>query len=264
MRPTPDNFAARYGPWAVVAGASEGLGAAFAHALAARGMHLVLLARRAELLGEVATQVATSHGAQARTLSIDLVDPDFPAALAEATADLEIGVGVFNAAFSPIGGFLERPQEDLLRIVDLNVRAPILFARALAPGMQKRGRGALVLMSSLSGLQGSPRIATYAASKAFNTVFAEGLWGELREAGVDVLASCAGAIRTPGYAESAGRDAPGTLDPDQVAEETLAGLGSGPRVVPGRVNRLASFFMSRLLPRATAIRIMAANTKDLS
>ena len=199
-----------------------------------------------------------------RTLAVDVADPHVADALAVAAADLEIGVLVYKAAFSPIGDFLELPVDELLRVVDVNVRAPVVFVRALVPAMLERRRGAVVLMSSLAGLQGSPRISTYAASKAFNTILAEGLWGELHRSGIDVLASCAGAIRTPRYAERSVRDAPGTLDPSEVAEQTLAALGRAPRVVPGALNRIASFLMGRVLPRKTAVRMMAANTRDLT
>lgn len=264
MASRPADFATRYGPWAAVAGASEGLGAAFAKALAARGLHLLLLARRGEVLDALAGELRARRGVEVRTLAIDLADPALADALAEATRDLEVGVAVYNAAYSPIGAFVELPPQDLLRVADVNVRGPICFVRALAPAMALRRRGAIVLMSSLAGLQGAPRIATYAATKAFNAILAEGLFGELRPHGIDVVASLAGAIRTPSYAASAGRDAPGTLDPEEVAEATLAALGRGPRVVPGRVNRLASLLTGRLLPRRLAIRLMAANTKELS
>lgn len=264
VRSGPVDFVARYGPWAAVAGASEGLGAAFAEALAARGSSLLLLARRADVLGELARRIREQRGVEVRTLAIDLADPELASALAEASRDLPVGVAVYNAAFSPVGSFLEIPPSDLLRVVDVNVRGPVVFLRTLAPGMLARRRGALVLMSSLAGLQGSPRIATYAASKAFDTILAEGLFGELQPRGIDVVAACAGAIRTPGYAAVSRRDAPGTLDPAEVAERTLAALGKGPRVVPGRVNRLASFFTGRLLPRRAAIRLMAANTRELT
>ncbi len=261
------DFRARYGPWAVVAGASEGLGAAFADALAARGLNLLLVARRAGLLAELAGRIQAEHGVEARPLAQDLADPGAATALAGASAALEVGTLVYNAAFSPIGNFLELPPEDLMRVVDLNVRGPVGLVRQLAPAMRARRRGAIVLMSSLAGIQGSPRIAAYAASKAFNTILAEGLWGELVGDGIDVIASCAGAIRTPGYletSEASAREAPGTLDPAEVAEQTLAALGRGPRVVPGWINRIASVLTGRVLPRRAAVRLMAANTKDLS
>ena len=258
------DFSTRYGQWAVVAGASEGLGAAFADALAARGMNLLLLARRAEMLEEVARRIHDEWRVEVRPLAIDVASPNLSTALTRASADLEIGIIVYNAAFAPIGPFLDLREEDLFQTVDVNIRGPIIFIRSLVPPMVERRRGAVVLMSSLSGLQGAPRIATYAASKAFNTILAEGLWHELRPNGIEVLASCAGAIRTPGYAETSSKDAPGTLDPAEVAEKTLRALGRGPRFVPGIINKLAAVIMERLLPRRGAVGLMAANTRDLS
>lgn len=264
MDASSSDFSTRYGAWAAIAGASEGLGAAFARSLAARGQKLLLMARREHLLDALAKEIREQRGVDVRTLALDLVDPTLAEALARETRELEVGVAVYNAAYSPIGTFLELPLEELLRVADVNVRGPIAFVRALAPAMARRRRGAVVLMSSLAGLQGAPRIATYAASKAFNTILAEGLFAELEPLGIDVVASLGGAIRTPGYEARADRDAPGTLDPEEVAETTLAALGRGPRVVPGLVNQLASFLTGRLLPRRVAIRLMAANTKDLT
>ena len=264
MPPDERNFCSRYGPWAVVVGASEGLGEAFARQLAARGLNLLLLARRANLLGEVEKKIRDEQGTRVRSLSIDVADPELGTKLANATRDLEVGMLVYNAAFAPIGPFVERSEAELRQVVDVNVAGPLIALHQLLPPMCERGRGGVVLMSSLSGLQGSPRIATYAASKAFNTILAEGLWGELEEHGIDALASCAGAINTPNYAETSQKTAPGTLDPEEVARRTLDALGRGPRVVPGWVNRIASVFMGRLLPRTAAVRLMAANTKDLS
>ena len=120
-------------------------------------------------------------------------------------------------------------------------------------------------MSSLAGTQGSPKIASYAASKAFNTTLAEGIWHELKKHRIDVLASCAGAIRTPGYNNARNaKDAPGTLNADQVVAETLNALDKGPTIIPGFTNKLAHFFMGRLFPRKLAISIMDKNTKNLT
>lgn len=258
------DFVAKYGPWAVVAGASEGLGAAFAEALAARGLNLLLFARRSVALNAVAEELRNRFGIQVRVEACDLSRDDLSLWLETITADVDVGLAVYNAAHAPVGEVLARPVADLLRVVDVNVRAPLVMVRTLAPRMAARGRGGIVLMSSLAGFQGAPRIATYAASKAFNTVLGEGLWHELRQQGVDVVVSAAGAIRTPGFAKAAGKDAPGTLDANAVAAETLNALGHGPVVVPGSVNRLARFVLGRLVPRRTAISIFASSTKDLS
>ena len=262
---TPSSFAAKYGPWAIVAGASEGLGAAFAAALAARGMNLILLARRAEVLAAVADDLRARFTVEVRPEACDMARPDLAQGLAALTADVNVGLGVYNAAFATMGDLHERPMDDLMRVVDVNVRAPMIFARTLAPAMVARGRGGLVLMSSLAGFQGAPNIAAYAASKAFNTTLGESLWSELTPLGVDVTVCCAGAIRTPGYAAAAaGADAPGTLDASRVAEDALNGLGRGPVVIPGATNKIARFLLGRVLSRRGAIGLMAQNTRKLT
>lgn len=254
----------RYGRWALVAGASEGLGAAFAAQLARRGMHLVLIARRGHLLKELGEQLTEEHGIQIRALVLDLADPTFPETLADAVAGLDLGVVIYNAAYVPVGPFVDTEEDAIERAVDVNVRGPLRLLRALLPIMRDRGRGAVVLMSSLAGLQGSPHVSTYAATKAFNAILAEGLWYELRQHGVEVAVCCAGAMRTPGYNRSFDRDVPGMLSPDEAAHRTLDALGKGPRLVPGLINRLSAQLMSRLLPRRTVIRLIARNTRHIT
>lgn len=248
----------------MIAGASEGLGAAFAEGLARRGLNVVLLARRADLLAQVASSLAAAHGVETRAVACDLASPDLAAQLAGAFDDLDVGVAVYNAAYSFIAPLADRPLGDALRVIDVNVRGPVIFAHAVLPGMLARRRGALVLMSSMAGSQGVPRLSMYAASKAFTTVLGEGLWHELAPRGIDVVTSCAGAIRTPNYASTGGRDAPGTLDPAAVVDATLDALGDGPLVVPGAVNKLANFVMRRVMPRTGAIAIMAKSVAGLS
>ncbi len=255
-------FLERYGQWAVVAGASEGLGLAFASALAARKLNVMLLARREDALKQAASTIRQAHGVETIALPCDLSSPSFSRELTLATRDLEVGIGVYNAAYSFIGETFARPLEDALRVVDVNCSAPLRFAHALVPKMIERKRGGLVLLSSLAAFQGSPRLAPYAASKAFNLVLAEGLWSELRDQGVDVIASCPGATRTPNYLKTTKNEAPGTLDSSVVAEQTLDALGGGPSVIPGTVNKLAAFFLA-MLPRTSAVSIMRKSTANL-
>lgn len=257
-------FPARYGAWAVVAGASEGLGAAFAAELAARGMNLLLIARRGNLLEQLAGQLQARHGVQVRCLVLDLADPACAGMVVEAVDGLETGVLIYNAAFVPIGPFLDLPYEKIDQAVDVNVRGPLALVHALAPGMCERGRGAVLLMSSLAGLQGAPHLATYSASKAFNIMLAEALWDELREQGIDVSVCCSGAVPTPGYEQFSDRNAPGMLPAAEVVRRTLDALGRGPRFVPGAVNSLVALLMSRLLPRKTAIGMIAKGTRRLT
>ena len=257
-------FKDKYGPWALVAGASEGLGAAFAVSLAQRGLNLVLIARRQEVLATLASELRTAYSIEVHCHAFDLSDTQRLQSELD-TIQQEIGLLVYNAAYAPIDYFTDLETNQLLNIADVNVRAPLVLTKYFSRNMLARGKGGIVLMSSLSGSQGSPKIATYAATKAFNTVLAEGLWSEMRHSGVDVIASCAGAIRTPGYIASENeKEAPGTLDASEVAEQTLAALGSGPTIVPGKTNKLAHFFMTRLLSKKRAIAIMDNNTKSLS
>jgi hypothetical protein len=227
-------------------------------------MHLVLIARRKALLEARAEELRRLFTVEVRCLELDLGAPDLASKLSSAVSDLEVGVAVYNAARAPVGDFAIADPASLLNAVDVNVRGPVALVRALVPAMIARKRGAFLLMSSLAGNQGAPRIATYAASKAFTTVLAEGLWYELGEKGIDVVVCCAGAIRTPGYAATAGKDAFGTLDAEVVVERALRALGRGPRVIPGVVNRVASWVMNRILPRRVVIGIMAGATRDLA
>jgi short-subunit dehydrogenase len=254
----------RYGRWGVVAGASEGLGAAFATALAARGHDLVLLARREAVLTALAEELKGKHQVNVRILACDLADPSFATSLRGITDDLDVGIGIYNAAYSFIAPLLDKPVEEALRVVDVNCRGPLLFTHAIAPGMVARKRGGLVLMASIAGFTGSASLAAYAATKAFNIVLGQSLWVELKPHGIDVLTSCAGAIRTPNYARTGMREAPGTMDASEVAESTLVALGGGPVYVPGLVNKMAAVMLGRLLTRRRALKIMSDASSGLS
>lgn len=195
--PRKKGFPERYGRWALVAGASQGLGAAYARALADRGMNLLLVARRRELLDSLSEEMRRQHGIETLCLDGDLASPLFTDKLRAAISDLDLGLLVYNAAHAPVGDFAAASDADLLRVVDVNVRGPVTLLHMVLPSMVARKRGAIVLMSSLAGDQGSPRLAAYAASKAFNRVLAEGLWRELKGKGIDVIACCTGPSARP-------------------------------------------------------------------
>lgn len=257
------SFRNKYGPWAVVAGASEGLGAAFARALAGRGLNVLLLARRADALAEVAASIGGA--VEVRCATLDLGAADLAERLQALTAELDVGLCVYNAAAAHVGPFLAQSLADKQRIIDVNCRGPLIAAHVLGERMARRGRGGLLLMSSLTAFWGSPLIATYGATKAFNLSLGEALWFELGPQGVDVLACCAGATRTPGFLRSlGGRRGPWSMTPEAVAEEALAALGGPPSMVPGVTNKLASQLLRRLLPRRSAVAIMGSETAKLN
>jgi len=254
------NFREQYGKWAVVAGASEGLGAAYAEELASRGLNLVLVARRSEVLQLLAAELSTKYEVETKIIVQDLSAPDAAEQIVRNIIDLEIGLLVYNAAFSAIGPFLEHPLEGHLREIHTNAFTPLKLVYLLAQQMLERRRGGILLMSSLSAFQGSAYISTYSATKAFNIVLAEGLWEEWREQGVDVLVCVSGAVKTPNYIASEPEPTGGlgdmTMNPEPVVREALNALGKRPYVIPGRVNRLASFIMRHLLPRKVAVQFM--------
>ena len=254
------SFQTKYGKWAIVAGASEGLGAAYAEELASRGLNLVLVARRLELLQSLASSLSAKYKVEVKTIVQDLSAPDAAEQLVRNTIDFEIGLLIYNAAFSAIGPFLERSLDDHLKEIHTNAFTPLKLIYLIAQQMLERKRGGIVLMSSLSAFQGSAYISTYSATKAFNIVLAEGLWEEWREQGVDVLVCVSGAVSTPNYIASEPERTGGigdmTMNPEQVVHDALNALGKGPYVIPGRVNRLASFVMRHLLPRKVAVQFM--------
>jgi short-subunit dehydrogenase len=249
-------FRARYGPWALVAGASEGLGAEFATQLAARGLHLVLVARREDMLHSLASDLEGRYGVEARAVPLDLARDDAGTALVERTAGIDVGMLVFNAALSAIGPFLDTSLDTHLTELQINCRGPLVLTHTFGRQMLARRRGGMIVMSSLSATMGSALIANYAATKAYNLVLAEGLWDELRSGGVDVLACCPAVVSTPNYVASAPHGSRSAMAPRVVVEHTLAALGREPSVIPGAANRLSAFALRRLLPRKSTISLM--------
>ncbi len=245
---TEVNWPERYGAWAIIAGGSEGIGRAFAERLAARGLNLILLARSTDKLADAAEACRRYPGITVVTAAIDLTAPELPQRLAEIGEGRQIGLVVYNAgAVHGASLLLDEPFEKAMGLIRLNCVGPLTFVREFAPAMVSRGRGAIILVSSLSGLAGSGYIAGYAAAKAYENALAESLWIELGQSGVDVLGLVSGATDTPAMARSGmrwGGDDTATgfvpMDPFAVADEGLANLGNGPLVVAGAANKAAA------------------------
>ncbi|GAA2483183.1 SDR family NAD(P)-dependent oxidoreductase [Streptomyces thermolineatus] len=225
-----------YGPWAVVAGGSEGVGASFARLLAQSGINLVLIARKPGPLEQTAAEVE-ALGVEVRTLALDLLSPGASEAIAEATADLDVGLLIFNAGANTHGGeFVESDPADVQKVIDLNITSQLQLSRHFGARLKARGRGGLMLVGSLAGYLGHENMSIYAAAKAFSRVFAEGLWLELKPHGVHVLELVLGVTRTPAMERAGLRmDLPGlkVAEPDDVAAEGLEHLPHGPVHVAG-------------------------------
>jgi uncharacterized protein len=228
--------ASKYGPWAVIAGGSEGVGAEFARQLAAEGINLVLIARKPGPL-EVTARECREIGAEVRAVALDLVEPESTSRIIAATAGLQVGLLVYNAGANTCSApFLDADLEEFHRVIDLNVMRMLDLVHHFAKPMKSRRRGGILLVGSVAGTHGSVCQSVYTGVKAFGRLFAESLWIELRDYGVDVLELVLGVTRTPAM-ERVGLnfDVPGLAisEPADVAREGLTNLASGPVFIAG-------------------------------
>jgi uncharacterized protein len=249
--------AAKYGPWAVIAGGSEGVGASFAYQLAAQGMNLVLLARNAGPLAATAEAVRAAHGVEVRTAQVDLMADDMLDAVRAATDGLDVGMLVYNAgsAAGPVA-LIDQPVERAMGTIRLNVIGQTLLAQHFGRAMAARGRGGIVLVGSLGAIAGCKNLAVYSAVKAYTQTFCEGLWAEMRPHGVDVAALMIGRTRTPALERYELHENTGVAmaEPDDVVAYALASLSEGPVLVPP--DHQPGFAAMRAMPRRKAVEIM--------
>ncbi len=259
-------FAKHYGPWAVIAGGSEGVGAAFARKLAAHGINLVLIARKAEPLVELSKAITRESQVEVRAAPIDLTVPDVLDRVKALTNGLEVGLFIYNAGLEGgHGPFVERPLEAATQIIRLNVLGPTALCHYFGGEMRKRGRGGIILVGSLGGCAGGANVAAYAASKAYEQVLGEGLWYELKPHGVNVLSYVIGNTNTPAIARYGTRlEESGyfIMQPDDVAQEGLDHLEDGPTWFPGDTNR--AFAQALCTPdRRAATELLSAATSSV-
>ncbi|MFN8625922.1 MAG: SDR family NAD(P)-dependent oxidoreductase [Candidatus Binatia bacterium] len=251
-------FRDKYGPWALVTGAAQGIGKAYVEALAQRGLRVILVDKQEEALRQVAEEQRQRYGIDTRAVIVDLAAPEFIATVCQHTEDVAVGLLICNAALGTIGPFLDEPLEDLRLAIAINCTAPALLARVFGKRMADRGRGGIILMASGTAYYGNPFVASYAATKAYNLILGEGLWYELRDCGVDVLAFVPGPSNTPGLRK--GRPAlkegveAGTIKlPSRAAEAALRALGRAPSATRDLRIALQIAFTTRILPRRKAI-----------
>jgi short-subunit dehydrogenase len=260
------DFEQRYGPWALVAGASEGIGEAWCARLAERGLNVVLIARREAQLRTAAAEIERRFGVQTAVLALDLASPDLIDRIAAATSELDIGFAVYNAAHADVSEYATQSLESKLLTIDVNCRGLVLLTSYIGERLLARGRGGMVLMSSMSGWQGSAMMGTYAASKAFTTVLSESLWSEFQPFGVDVHVCVAGATLTPNFKAETPLEKQRMafpMKPEAVVDAMLPRLGGGPTVIAGRINRIVHFLLGKLMPRSMSVRFFSRTTRDM-
>ena len=239
----------KYGPWAIVVGASDGCGALFAERLAREGVNVVLVARRENVLQEVAAGIGERTGAETKIVAVDLTDPDAAQTIIDATSGLEIGMLVYCAGADPnYQPFLANPVAVGEALLQRNCLVLMRLCHHYAGLMVARGRGGIVNFSSGAALAGGPNMVAYGGTKAFDMVFTEGLWAELHDKGVDVLCLLLGKTDTPALRQlehSRGQIAslddvpPGAIPAKDVVDEAFGNLTNGPTLMVGDMMRMA-------------------------
>jgi short-subunit dehydrogenase len=242
-----------YGEWALVTGASAGIGMVFARRLAAQGMSLVLVARRADRLRALAEELGRAHGVKTRVIAEDLARDGAVERIEQQVAPLEIGVLVNNAGFSMVGRFERVPRDTIREMIRLNCLAVAGLTHAFLPQMTARHRGAIIIVSSVAAYQPLGLAATYGATKAFDLMLGEALWAENRGTGVDVLVLSPGPVDTEFQAVAGEKPHPGAT-PESVVDAALAALGKKPSVISGPLNKARTWSI-RLAPRAQVARL---------
>jgi short-subunit dehydrogenase len=237
----------RYRGWALITGASSGIGRAMAGEVAARGMPCVILSDEQEPLEQTREELSTTHGVEVEALCLDLAERDVAQRVSVHLGDRELGLLVNNASFGRTGAFGSDEMATYRRMLAVNVDAYVALTHELLPGMVERGRGGIVFVSSLNSLvPGIGHSAVYSATKAFETSFACGLWQELLETDVDVLLVIPGPTRT-GFQEEAGTKlASWAMDPEAVAAGALPQLGKRLVHVAGDANQVLAGSLQRL------------------
>ena len=251
-------FRQRYGPIAVVTGASSGIGWAFAEELAERGFDLVLTARRSARLEELAAVLEARHGTRSQICDVDLSQASAPATLAQLTAGRDIGLVISNAGFSVRGLHETLNPDELTEMLTVNCHAPLHLARLYLPGLKARGNGGFVMVSSIEALMGCPYSASYSAMKALVLHFAEGLFAEAAGSGVDILACCPGATDTEAGVR-AGVDMSkiqNVQSPRECVVSTLDNIANGPAHFPNAAYK-AQFDQLLAMPKRDALLAMA-------
>lgn len=252
----------KYGPWALVVGGSEGVGAAFARMLAADGFKLVLVARKLAPLEELAAELR-GQGAEVRIESADLSKSDALARVRSVTDDIDVGLLVYNAGANDTrGDFLNLPREVPDSVIAINVLGQTEFARHYGRPMRERGRGGIILTGSLGGYLGSPTLAAYTAAKAFSRIFTEALWAECQPMGIDVLHLNIGFTATPAMARL-GMPVELAEAPETVAREGLENIANGPVWIvstPGNAERAR--MISVIDDRAELVRAHAIRPRE--
>lgn len=240
-------FAEKFGPWALITGASSGMGAEFARRIAASGLNVVLVARRKDRLCSLAVELEREYWIETKVVAVDLSRHDFLEPIREATTDIEVGLLVNNAGFATSGHLLDNDLEAELAMLHVNSRAPLILSHHFGRRMREQGKGGIIFVSSTVAYSGAPGLSNYAATKAFDLTLSDGIARELRRDGVSVLAVSPGPTQTEFWQVAGGKPLL-ALTPQQVVRAALKNLGRRSTTVVGWINKLI-VLSTRFTPR---------------
>ncbi len=243
-------FKEKYGQYALITGASSGIGEEFAKQLAQKGLNLVLIARRKDKLEKLSNELETKHKIRAIPLAVDLLSENFLDEIKKVTDPLEIGLLVSNAGMMYIGNYMENSLENDLKMIDLNIKVPAILTHHFVQLMVDRKRGGIIYTASMLGYMGTPFASTYAGTKAHEIVKGEGLAHELKPKGIDVLVLNPGLTETEMTSKNDFSGMPMKLmKPDIVAKTAIDALGKKVLVTPGFMNNMMNWVSKRLMSR---------------
>lgn len=253
------SFRNKYGPWALLIGAAEGMGEAYSIALAKRGLNIVMVDKKGEAQLNLAKKIESKYGIETKQIVINLNDNQSSDLISEGIKNIDCRLLIYNAAYSRVKPFIELKEEDLDNFSTINVSTQLkLVHRFSKMLLEKKQGGGIILMSSLAGLIGVQLVSTYAATKAFAWNLSEALHYELKEHNIDVISCIAGATATPTYLKTDpkyGLIKPSVMHPEKVVDEVFKKLGKRALYIPGFSNRLNYFLLTRLMPRKMAASI---------
>ena len=256
-----NKFIEKYGTWAIITGASSGIGVEFANQIAAKGLNVVLVARRKQLLESLAKQLVEKYAIQCRVVEADLSVENFQFDILDATKDLEIGLLVNNAGMNCEGDFYRGSLDRNLQMLNLNTKAPFVLAYEFGKQFISRKKGGIIFTSSISAFNAHPYLSHYAATKAYILSLAESMNYEFKDKNVDVLAVCPG--MTKSEMTKGMKEGPMLMEAAPVVKLAIDNLGKEAYVVPGFINKTQVFINSRILNRDHAKSLSGAILKKL-
>lgn len=255
------NFLSKYGPWAIITGASSGIGEEYAKQLSAIGMNLILVARRADRLSELCSLLEKNHNIQCRFIECDLSADGFEQKIIEATANLDVRLLINNAGMNIEGDFYRGGLERNLQMTKLNMIAPFILSYHFAKKMADNNGGGIIFTGSISSFKGLPYLTHYAATKAYILQLAEGMNYEFKDKKVDIMCLCPGFTiteMTKGLKKSWM-----TMEVEPVVKEALNGLGNQTVVIPGFVNKAMVGIEKHFLTRQATTNLNGSMIKKM-